>query len=83
MIIPLAIGFNSINEQQSVGHYLLANSRHLTGNSNRWSYFLTDEPEMGTHTTRAKLLSSVLREMQFRERTSSGHPYHYRQQYLL
>jgi len=55
--------------EPAVGHYLLANSRHLIGNTNGWSYYLTDEPEMGTHTSRAKLLGAVLREMQFRERT--------------
>lgn len=50
-------------------HFLLANSRYLPKDTNGWSYFLSDEPERGTHTTRAKLLSAVLREMQFRERT--------------
>lgn len=55
-------------------YYFSANSRDLDRNhpktlsSQITPCFLTDEPEKGTHTTRAKLLNAVLREMQFRER---------------
>jgi hypothetical protein len=55
-----------ITAAEQAGNFLIANSRHLPTNPNGWSYFLTDEPESRTHTTRAKLLNAVLREMQFR-----------------
>ncbi len=62
-------GFSGgITAAEQAGNFLIANSRHLPSNPNGWSYFLTDEPESGTHTTRAKLLNAVLREMQFRQR---------------
>ena len=70
----LMVSYSFANEFQrylsqiSDSHFLIANSRHLPTNPNWWSYFLTDEPETGTHTTRAKLLNAVLREMQFRQR---------------
>jgi hypothetical protein len=57
-----------ITAAEQASNFLIANSRHLPSNPNGWSYFLTDEPESGTHTTRAKLLNAVLREMQFRQR---------------
>lgn len=57
-----------ITAAEHAGNFLIGNSRHLPSNPNGWSYFLTDEPESGTHTTRAKLLNAVLREMQFRQR---------------
>ncbi|MDO8997440.1 MAG: hypothetical protein Q7U77_12500 [Sediminibacterium sp.] len=57
-----------ITAAELAGNFLIANSRHLPSNPNGWSYFLTDEPESGTHNTRAKLLNAVLREMQLRQR---------------
>lgn len=62
-------GFSDgITAAEQAGNFLIANSRHLPSKPNGWSYFLTDEPEIGSHTTRAKLLNAVLREMQFRTR---------------
>ena len=70
----LMVSYSFANELQryfsqlSDSYFLITNSRHLPTNPNGWAYFLTDEPESGTHTTRAKLLNAVLREMQFRQR---------------
>lgn len=64
---PAGLSGGSTAAEQA-GNFLIANSRHLPTNPNGWSYFLTDEPESGTHITRAKLLNAVLREMQFRTR---------------
>jgi hypothetical protein len=62
-------GFSGgITASEQSGNFLISNSRYLPSNPNGWSYFLTEEPESGTHTTRAKLLNAVLREMQFRQR---------------
>jgi hypothetical protein len=70
----LMVSYSFANELQryfsqlSDSYFLITNSRHLPTNPNGWAYFLTEEPESGTHTTRAKLLNAVLREMQFRQR---------------
>lgn len=49
--------------------YFIGNSRYVfPGDPNDCSYFCTDEPENSTHTSRAKLLNAVLREMQSRSR---------------
>ncbi|MDO9156317.1 hypothetical protein [Sediminibacterium sp.] len=62
-------GFSGgITAAEQFGNFLISNSRHLPTNPIGWSYFLTDEPESGTHTTRTKLLNAVLREMQLRQR---------------
>lgn len=57
-----------ITAYESGKHFFIGNSRYLPIALDRWPCFCTDEPEMGTHSSRSKLLNAVLREMQFRER---------------
>jgi len=49
-------------------HFLIANSRHLPLETSSHRYFLTDEPEKGTHTSRQALLNAVLKEMRWRNK---------------
>lgn len=49
-------------------HFLIGHSRYGLANASDWVTYFTDEPEKGSHISRAKLLGAVLREMQFRAR---------------
>lgn len=53
---------------QLQGPYLIGHSRLGPANVSDGSTFYTDEPEKGSHISRAQLLRAVLKEMQFRVR---------------
>lgn len=58
----------STNAEPAHGPFLIGHSRFGPANPSDSFTFFTDEPEKGSHITRAKLLNAVLREMNFRER---------------
>lgn len=58
----------SITAETAQSHYFIGHSRFGFANASVESSFYTDEPEKGSHISRARLLQTVLREMQFRAR---------------
>lgn len=59
----------STTAEPTQGPYIIGHSRFGPANDSDGSTFYTDEPEKGSHISRARLLQTVLREMQFRART--------------
>jgi hypothetical protein len=48
--------------------FLIVNSRHSPSEDSSHKYFLTDDPEKGTHISRQALLNEVLKEMKLRNK---------------
>lgn len=48
--------------------FLIVNSRHLPSEDSPHKYFLTDDPEKGTHISIQALLNDVLKEMKLRNK---------------